>query len=114
MVMNVDLRARKDGRVYVRRGWWLTLLAWVSRLMVIAAMAYMTARILAVPAAWPVKLLLVCAFVVFFGLIAYVWDLFGIRAVRANRTVGRLVEAVAQVQATSDKNVVTPLRRSQR
>jgi hypothetical protein len=96
MVVNLDVRVSKGGSLFVRRAWWLTALAWVARLLVIAAMALSSAQVIAFPVAWPWKVLLLALYAVIFAAIAYVWDLFGVRAVRATRRFAEHFEATAQ------------------
>jgi hypothetical protein len=94
MVINLDIRADKKGRIFVRRDWWQTALAWISRILVVVGMGYMSLHILAHPADRHIAkvLLLLLVGAVFFA-VAYVWDLFGVRAVRAARGHAQHIEA---------------------
>lgn len=110
IVMNVDLRITKDGRVRVRRSWWLTGLAWVSRLLVVAAMAHLSALTFELPLAWSWKVVVLSMYGATFFVIAYTWDLFGVRAVRAVRLFGEHVEAAIDAARTGDDYLVMNIR----
>jgi type I restriction enzyme R subunit len=56
-------------------------------------MAYLSALTFELPLAWPWKVVVLSIYGAIFFVIAYIWDLFGIRAVRAARLFGEHVEA---------------------
>jgi hypothetical protein len=92
VVLNLDIQINQDGKPIVRQNWWLTTLAALMRVVVVAVAAIAALQILTSALPVTTKMLLLVMYSTIFFTGAYVWDLFGTRAVRATRLLAQALK----------------------